>query len=140
MRYIPWRPKVPSLTWRSFLHNHLTDIVAIDMFVVTTTTFRLLYILIVVIGPGRRAGPNRHVVLPSAARGDGEPDRRIAQKRWHRRVTLGLRHLCVWAIIRARSRAIKSCGMPFIDVIKSCIALPLNGLTSRPIRFASAWY
>src|SRR5882757_7663460 len=82
------------------------------------------------------AGPNRHVVLPSAVRGDGEPDRRIAQKRWHRRVTLGLRHLCDWAIIRARSRAIKSCGMPFIDVIKSCIALPLNGLTSSPIRFA----
>jgi hypothetical protein len=28
------RPKVPSPTWRSFLHNHLTDIAAIDMFVV----------------------------------------------------------------------------------------------------------
>src|SRR5674476_101551 len=25
-RYLPWRPKVPSPTWRSFLHNHLTDI------------------------------------------------------------------------------------------------------------------
>src|SRR6267378_6369012 len=46
-RYMPWRPKLPSPTWRSFLHNHLTDIVAIDMFVVTTTTFRLLYALIV---------------------------------------------------------------------------------------------
>ena len=22
-RYLPWRPKVPSPTWRSFLHNHL---------------------------------------------------------------------------------------------------------------------
>src|SRR6202022_598354 len=33
-RYMPWRPKVPSPTWRSFLHNHLTDIAAIDMFVV----------------------------------------------------------------------------------------------------------
>ena len=32
-RYLPWRPKVPSPTWRSFLHNHLTDIAAIDMFV-----------------------------------------------------------------------------------------------------------
>jgi hypothetical protein len=31
---MPWRPKVPSPTWRSFLHNHLTDIAAIDMFVV----------------------------------------------------------------------------------------------------------
>jgi hypothetical protein len=42
-RYLPWRPKVPSPTWRSFLHNHLTDIAAIDMFVVATATFRLLY-------------------------------------------------------------------------------------------------
>ncbi len=50
---MPWRPKVPSPTWRSFLHNHLTDIVAIDMFVVTTTTFRLLYTLIV-LGHDRR--------------------------------------------------------------------------------------
>ena len=38
-RYLPWRPKVPSPTWRSFLHNHLTDIAAIDMFVVATATF-----------------------------------------------------------------------------------------------------
>ena len=45
-RFRPWRPKVPSPTWRSFLHNHLTDIAAIDMFVVATATFRLLYVLI----------------------------------------------------------------------------------------------
>jgi transposase InsO family protein len=44
---MPWRPKVPSPTWRSFLHNHLPDIAAIDMFVVATATFRLLYTLIV---------------------------------------------------------------------------------------------
>ena len=42
-RYLPWRPKVPSPTWRSFLHNHLTDIAAIDMFVVATATFQLLF-------------------------------------------------------------------------------------------------
>jgi transposase InsO family protein len=52
-RYLPWRPKIPSPTWRSFLHNHLTDIAAIDMFVVATATFRLLYALIV-LGHDRR--------------------------------------------------------------------------------------
>ncbi|WP_292534208.1 integrase core domain-containing protein [Methylocystis sp.] len=52
-RYLPWRPKAPSPTWRSFLHNHLTDIAAIDMFVVATATFRLLYALIV-LGHDRR--------------------------------------------------------------------------------------
>jgi hypothetical protein len=44
---MPWRPKVPSPTWRTFLRNHLPDIAAIDMFVVATATFRLLYALIV---------------------------------------------------------------------------------------------
>jgi putative transposase len=46
-RWMPWRPKIPSPTWRTFLHNHLPDIAAIDMFVVATATFRLLYALIV---------------------------------------------------------------------------------------------
>ena len=41
-RYLPWRPKDPSPTWRSFLQNQLTDIAAIDMFVVATATFRIL--------------------------------------------------------------------------------------------------
>jgi putative transposase len=46
-RWMPWRPKVPSPTWRSFLSNHLPDIAAIDMFVVATATLRPLYALIV---------------------------------------------------------------------------------------------
>src|SRR5215475_7969029 len=46
-RYLPWRPNVPSATWCSFLHNHVTDIAEIDMFVVATATFRILYALIV---------------------------------------------------------------------------------------------
>jgi putative transposase len=52
-RWMPWRPKVPSPTWRSFLHNHLPDLAAIDMFVVATATFQLLYALIV-LGLDRR--------------------------------------------------------------------------------------
>jgi putative transposase len=52
-RWMPWRPRVPSPTWRSFLQNHLPNIAAIDMFVVVTATFRLLYALIV-LGLDRR--------------------------------------------------------------------------------------
>jgi putative transposase len=52
-RYMPWRPKVPSPTWRSFLHNHMRNMAAVDMFVVATATFRLLYALIV-LGHDRR--------------------------------------------------------------------------------------
>jgi hypothetical protein len=52
-RYMPWRPKVPSPTWRSFLRNHMCDMSAVDMFVVATATFQLLYALIV-LGHDRR--------------------------------------------------------------------------------------
>jgi hypothetical protein len=44
---MPWRPAVASPTWRSFLRNHMGDTVGIDMFVVATATFRLLYTVIV---------------------------------------------------------------------------------------------
>jgi putative transposase len=46
-RYLPRRPKTPSPTRRSFLRNHMTGIVAVDMFVVATATFRMLYAVIV---------------------------------------------------------------------------------------------
>ena len=52
-RYMPWRPKVPSPTWRSFLQNHMTDMAAVDMFVVATATFQLLY-AVIVLGHYRR--------------------------------------------------------------------------------------
>ena len=52
-RYMPWRPKVPSPTWRTFLRNHMFDMAAVDMFVVATATFQLLYALIV-LGHDRR--------------------------------------------------------------------------------------
>jgi hypothetical protein len=53
-RYMPWRPKAPSPTWRSFLHNHMHCLAAIDMFVVGTATFRLLYALIVLVHDRRK--------------------------------------------------------------------------------------
>ena len=52
-RYMPWRPKVPSPTWRTFLHNHMCDMAAADMLVVATSQFQLLYALIV-LGHDRR--------------------------------------------------------------------------------------
>ncbi len=52
-RYLPWRPQFPSPSWRSVLHNQRTGITAIDMFVVATATFPLLYALIV-LGHDRR--------------------------------------------------------------------------------------
>ena len=39
--------KPPSQTWRTFLHNHARDIVAIDFFTVPTATFRILFAFVV---------------------------------------------------------------------------------------------
>src|ERR1039457_385523 len=42
------RPQGPaSPTWRSFLHNQIDGIAAIDMFVVVTAAFRLLYVSVI---------------------------------------------------------------------------------------------
>ncbi len=39
--------KPPSQTWRTFLENHLRQIVAVDFFVVPTLTFRVLFVFVV---------------------------------------------------------------------------------------------
>jgi putative transposase len=53
-RHLPRRPKAPSPTWRSFLRNHMTAIAAVDMFMVATATFKLLYAVIVLSHHRRR--------------------------------------------------------------------------------------
>jgi len=44
-RVHPSRP--PSQTWRTFLDNHVQDIVALDYFAVPTATFRVLFAFVV---------------------------------------------------------------------------------------------
>ena len=46
-RYMPRRRKPPSQSWRSFLRNHVHDLVSIDFFVVPTATFRILSVFLV---------------------------------------------------------------------------------------------
>jgi transposase InsO family protein len=46
-KYMVRRRGTPSPTWRSFLLNHAAGIAAIDMFVVASVSFRLLYVMIV---------------------------------------------------------------------------------------------
>lgn len=74
-RYMPWRPKEPSPTWRSFLQNHATDIAATDMFVVATATFRILYAMIVL-------DHNRRRVIHFDVTGNPtQPDSRVKSPR-----------------------------------------------------------
>jgi putative transposase len=46
-KYMVRRRGAPSQTWRSFLRNHAEGIAAIDMFVVASASFRLLYVMII---------------------------------------------------------------------------------------------
>jgi putative transposase len=53
-KYMVRRRQPPSQTWRSFLSNHIGQIVAADFFVVPIATYRLLYVLIVLAHDRRR--------------------------------------------------------------------------------------
>jgi hypothetical protein len=57
----------PSQTWRTFLRNHVGQIVAADFFVVPTATYRLLFALVLLAHDRRRI---RHVAPGGHARRD----------------------------------------------------------------------
>ncbi len=40
-------PKPPSPTWKTFLANHMQDLVALDFFVVPTVTCKVLFVLLI---------------------------------------------------------------------------------------------
>jgi len=40
-------PKSPSQTWKTFIKNHMTDMVAVDFLVVPTIRFKMLFIFVV---------------------------------------------------------------------------------------------
>jgi hypothetical protein len=46
-KYMVRHRKPPSQTWRTFLENHIKQIVSVDFFVVPTPSFRLLYVFLV---------------------------------------------------------------------------------------------
>src|SRR5262245_15809685 len=45
-RMMPKNRKPPSQTWRTFLDNHIRELVSIDFLTVPTATFRVLYVLV----------------------------------------------------------------------------------------------
>ena len=52
-RYMRRQPRPPSQTWRTFLTNHASQIMAADLLVMPSITFRLLFVL-VILGCDRR--------------------------------------------------------------------------------------
>jgi transposase InsO family protein len=52
--YMRRHPRPPSQTWRTFLTNHASQIMAADLFVVPAVTFRLLFVLVILAHDWRR--------------------------------------------------------------------------------------
>jgi transposase InsO family protein len=53
-RHMPKRRPRPSQTWRTFLDNHVRDLVALDFFTVPTAGLRVLFVLVVLAHHRRR--------------------------------------------------------------------------------------
>jgi len=53
-KYMVKHRKPPSQSWRTFLENHVRQLVSVDFFVVPTLTFRILYLFLVLAHERRR--------------------------------------------------------------------------------------
>src|SRR5437867_8839994 len=53
-RLMPKRRPRPSQTWRTFLDNHVRDLVSLDFFTVPTARLRVLFVLVVLVHHRRR--------------------------------------------------------------------------------------
>jgi transposase InsO family protein len=66
-RLIPKRRTSPSQTWRTFLNNHVQDLVSIDFFSVPTAHLRVLFVLVVLAHHRRRVLQFNVTEHPTAA-------------------------------------------------------------------------
>jgi transposase InsO family protein len=53
-KYMVRHRKPPSQSWRTFLDNHVHNLVSVDFFTVTTVTFRVLFVFVVLAHDRRR--------------------------------------------------------------------------------------
>jgi len=70
-KYMGRRRQPPSQTWRTFLRNHIGQIVAADFFVVPTVTYRILFVLVLLAHDRRRI---RHIAVTAIRRRRGQPN------------------------------------------------------------------
>src|SRR5207245_2890817 len=66
-RLLPQRRSPPSETWRTFVTNHVRDLVAIDFFTVPTARLRVLFVFVVLAHDRRRVFHFNVTEHPSAA-------------------------------------------------------------------------
>lgn len=66
-KYMVRQPGPPSQAWHTFIRNHMTEIAAIDFFTVPTTTFKTLYVFLVLSLDRRHIVHFNVTVNPTAA-------------------------------------------------------------------------
>ena len=66
-KYMVRQPGPPTQTWRTFIRNHMSDVVAIDFFTVYTATFKTLYVFVVLSLDRRRIVHFNVTTNPTAA-------------------------------------------------------------------------
>src|SRR5437870_9366358 len=66
-RLLPKRRTLPSQSWRTFLTNHVRDLVSIDFFTVPTAGLRVLFVLVVLAHQRRRVLHFNVTAHPTAA-------------------------------------------------------------------------
>src|SRR5262249_41626204 len=66
-RLLPTRRRPPSQTWRTFLANHVRDLVGLDFFTVPTAGLRVLFVLVVLAHHRRRVLHFNVTEYPTAA-------------------------------------------------------------------------
>lgn len=66
-QYLVLRRRPPSQTWRTFLANHVGQLVAVDFFVVPTLTYRVLFVFVVLAHDRRRIVHVNVTEQPTAA-------------------------------------------------------------------------
>jgi hypothetical protein len=54
--YLVRHRKPPSQTWRTFLENHVRQLISVDFFIVPTIDFKLLFVFLVLAHDRRRDG------------------------------------------------------------------------------------
>jgi putative transposase len=66
-KYRPSARKPPSPTWKTFLANHMQDLVSLDFFTVPTVTYKVLFVLLILTHERRRVVHFHVTEHPTAA-------------------------------------------------------------------------
>src|ERR1039457_6549605 len=104
-KYMGRRRGKPSQTWRSFLRNQAAGIAAIDMFVVASASFRLLYVMIILAHDRRNIVRTAVTEHPTAAWLSRQLTEAFAACLW-RIVDSGRKHFCS-AVLRILHLSLK---------------------------------